>query len=99
MSFINLIKQYEHISLQDGLDSITAKDIESILSKDILTPKQFLALLSPNAVDYLEDMAQKAHKITLKNFGKTIQLYTPMYLSNYCDNHCIYCGFNVNEKS
>jgi len=99
MSFINLIKKYEHTSLKDGLNSVTAKDIKAILSKDILAPTEFLALLSPGAVDYLEDMAQKAHKITLKNFGKTIQLYTPMYLSNYCDNHCIYCGFNVNEKS
>ncbi|MEW5758921.1 MAG: 2-iminoacetate synthase ThiH [Candidatus Omnitrophota bacterium] len=56
--------------------------------------KQFIWSLSKEARNDLEYMAKTAHDLTLKFFGKTIQLYTPMYLSNYCENQCIYCGFN-----
>lgn len=56
------------------------------------------SLLSVEAESNLEEMALKAHNLTLKHFGKTIQLYTPMYLSNYCDNQCIYCGFNIKNE-
>ena len=52
-------------------------------------------LLSPAAEDNLEEMAAKAHEITLQYFGRTIQLYTPLYLSNYCENRCVYCGFSA----
>jgi 2-iminoacetate synthase len=55
---------------------------------------QFRKLLSVEAEKDLEEMAKKAHGITLRNFGKTVQLYTPLYLSNYCENLCVYCGFN-----
>jgi len=57
--------------------------------------EKFSSLLSVEAESNLEEMAIKAHNLTLQNFGNTIQLYTPMYLSNYCDNQCIYCGFNI----
>ena len=43
-------------------------------------------------------MAQKAHKLSLQHFGKTILLYTPIYLSNYCVNKCAYCSYNVENK-
>lgn len=55
-------------------------------------------LLSPKTEDNLEDMARTAQEITLRNFGRTIQLYTPMYLSNYCENECVYCGFRSGVK-
>jgi 2-iminoacetate synthase len=57
----------------------------------------FLGLLSESAENSLEEMAIKSHELTLKYFGRTIQLYTPMYLSNYCDNRCLYCGFNADN--
>src|SRR3989338_757343 len=60
--------------------------------------ERFAFNLSFYAENNLEDMAQKAHELTLRYFGRTIQLYTPMYLSNYCDNFCLYCGFNMNSK-
>jgi 2-iminoacetate synthase len=53
-----------------------------------------LGLLSPAATGLLENMAQAAHKLTIEHFGRTILLYTPLYLSNYCVNQCVYCGFN-----
>jgi 2-iminoacetate synthase len=51
-------------------------------------------MISPKADGFLEKMAQRAREITLFNFGKTISLYAPLYLSNYCTNECSYCGFS-----
>lgn len=59
--------------------------------------ERFVRLISSSAKDSLEEMAREAHEITLKNFGRTIQLYTPLYLSDYCNNECVYCGFNLNN--
>ncbi|MFH1836709.1 MAG: 2-iminoacetate synthase ThiH [Candidatus Omnitrophota bacterium] len=84
----------------DGVERLTAKDIMGF--NDIMDrhSKQELAeLLSPKEDDELESMARKAHKLTLQYFGKAIQLYTPLYLSNYCVNECIYCGFNVKNDT
>ncbi|MDR0368117.1 MAG: 2-iminoacetate synthase ThiH, partial [Bacteroidales bacterium] len=55
------------------------------------------ALVSPSAEKYLETMARMSREATQKRFGKTIQFYIPLYLSNECLNHCIYCGFNHNN--
>ena len=99
MSFFEIVKKYESINLQKILSSISIKQVESALAKDVLDSNDFLTLLSPAAVCCLENMAEKAHKITLLNFGKTIQLYTPLYVSDFCDNHCLYCGYNANVKS
>ncbi len=60
--------------------------------------ENLLELLSPKTNTQLETMAQKAQELTLKNFGKAIILYTPLYLSNYCENECLYCGFNAKNK-
>lgn len=56
--------------------------------------RSFLKALSPEACASMEEMAETSRQLTLKNFGRTMQLYTPMYLSNYCENNCLYCGFN-----
>jgi len=58
--------------------------------------KKLYDLLSPQTPASLERMAEKAHALTLQHFGRAVQLYTPLYLSNYCDNACVYCGFNRN---
>jgi 2-iminoacetate synthase len=75
--------------------SISGRDVERAIASDAQSPERLLALLSPAAAEYLEPMARKAHALTVRHFGKTIQLYTPMYLSNHCENQCVYCGFNV----
>ncbi len=59
--------------------------------------REFLGLLSESAENSLEEMAIKSRELTLQYFGRTIQLYTPMYLSNHCDNKCLYCGFNADN--
>ncbi|MFQ8900849.1 MAG: radical SAM protein [Lachnospira eligens] len=51
-------------------------------------------MLSPAAAPYLEQMARKAENETKKHFGNTVYIFTPIYIANYCQNYCIYCGFN-----
>ncbi|MDR2574009.1 MAG: 2-iminoacetate synthase ThiH [Desulfovibrio sp.] len=75
-----------------------AEDVLTVLGKDTLRPEDFLALLSPAATPYLENMAKRAHELTLRRFGRTVQLFTPLYLSNICTNRCRYCGFSVKNK-
>ena len=56
--------------------------------------EDFKALLSPAAAPFLEEMAGKAQRETQKHFGNTVYLFTPLYIANYCENYCVYCGFN-----
>ena len=72
----------------------TAKDVEAALQHDKCTIEDFKALLSPAAEPYLEQMAEKARLETSKHFGNTVYLFTPLYIANYCENYCVYCGFN-----
>jgi 2-iminoacetate synthase len=72
--------------------------MQVIINKDILTSQDFAALLSVDAAKHIEAMAQKAHALTIQHFGNTIQLYTPLYLSDYCENECVYCGFNITNS-
>ncbi|NQU16484.1 MAG: 2-iminoacetate synthase ThiH [Candidatus Saganbacteria bacterium] len=71
-----------------------------ILNKNPITFDDFKRLLSKEGADNIEALAQRSHQLTKKHFGKTIQLYAPIYLSNECNNQCVYCGFNskVSEK-
>ena len=75
-------------------DSYTAADVERALSKESCSIEDFKALLSPAAAPYLEQMARKAEELTKNHFGNTVYIFTPLYIANYCQNYCIYCGFN-----
>lgn len=79
-------------------DDFTEKDVRLALSKEHLDPRDFMALLSTAAAPLLEEMAQKAHLVTRRHFGNNITILTPIYFANYCDNYCIYCGFNSHNK-
>lgn len=72
----------------------TAKDVKNALEHETCTIEDFKALLSPAAEDFLEQMAQKARTETTKHFGNTVYMFTPLYIANYCENYCVYCGFN-----
>lgn len=76
----------------------TAADVRRALDADHRTPEDFAALLSPAAAPFLEEMAQKAQLETRKHFGNSVYLFTPLYISNYCENYCVYCGFNCHNK-
>lgn len=75
-------------------DQYTAKDVKAALEHDTCSLEDFKALLSPAAEPFLEEMAQKAQLETSKHFGNTVYLFTPLYIANYCENYCVYCGFN-----
>lgn len=75
-------------------DKYTEADVRYALSKDTCDVEDFKALLSPAAAPFLEQMAQKAKIETSKHFGNTVYIFTPLYIANYCENYCVYCGFN-----
>ncbi len=79
-------------------DKYTAKDVENAINAVNRTPEDFSALLSPAALPYLEQMAQAAKIEKEKHFGNSICFFTPIYIANYCENYCIYCGFNCHNK-
>ena len=72
----------------------TARDVKAALEHETYSIEDFKALLSPAAEPFLEEMAQKARLETSKHFGNTVYLFTPLYIANYCENYCVYCGFN-----
>lgn len=94
MSFYEILEKYEGIDLDGCFQRQDRARIDRIVDSMDLSEKDLMSLLSPDADGFLETMAQKAHETSLKYFGKTIQLYTPLYLSDHCDNKCVYCGFN-----
>ncbi len=72
----------------------TAKDVKAALEHETCSIEDFKALLSPAAEPFLEGMAQRARLETGRHFGNTVYLFTPLYIANYCENYCVYCGFN-----
>lgn len=72
----------------------TAADVRAALEHERCSIEDFKALLSPAAQPFLEQMAERARSETGKHFGNTVYLFTPLYIANYCDNYCVYCGFN-----
>ena len=72
----------------------TARDVQAALEHETCSVEDFKALLSPAAEPFLERMAERARLETGKHFGNTVYLFTPLYIANYCENYCVYCGFN-----
>jgi 2-iminoacetate synthase len=72
--------------------------VRQALRKDRLSPDDLKALLSPAALPFLEEMAQVAQARTREHYGNSVYMFTPLYISNYCENYCIYCGFNCHNK-
>ena len=90
-------KVMEHMKSYNP-DDYTARDVRAALSHDTCTVEDFKALLSPAAQPFLEQMAQRAQIETQKHFGNTVYIFTPLYIANYCENYCVYCGFNCYNK-
>ena len=80
---------------KETLKNISEDRVVFCLNKKHITPDDFLTLISPTAERYLESMAQRAKALTEQRFGRTMQLFAPMYLSNECFNSCTYCGFSM----
>lgn len=97
-SFTDLFEHYQWDEIKERLGKVTLSDVERSLQKTHMALEDFLNFLSPVAAQKLESMANRAQKLTRKRFGKTIQLYAPLYLSNECQNICTYCGFSLDNS-
>jgi 2-iminoacetate synthase len=96
--FSQLFDRYDRSAVKQDIYSKTAVDVEKALDRDRRGLADFMALISPAAVPYLERMAQISNRLTQQRHGKVIQLYIPLYLSNECQNICTYCGFSYDNK-
>lgn len=98
MSFEKLFEQHSWDEVKRGIYAKTEREVVQALGKQKRDLEDFKALISPAAAPFLEEMAQLSHQITQKRFGRVIQMYVPMYLSNECQNICTYCGFSLDNK-
>ena len=97
-SFQTLFQQHSWDNVKQSILAKTAQDVQHALQTSKRDLEDFKALISPAAMPFLEMLAQKSRQITQKRFGKTIQMYVPLYLSNECQNICTYCGFSFDNK-
>ena len=88
---ISSMEEYDYMAY-------STEDVLAALKKERLSLEDFKALLSPAAAPFLEEMAQRAKLETTKHFGNSVYLFTPIYISNYCENYCVYCGFNCHNQ-
>lgn len=88
---LSKVKTYDY-------NSYNKENVLNVLDKDSLNHEDLKILLSPAAADFLETMAAKAKIETMKHFGNSVCLFTPLYIANYCENECVYCGFNCKNK-
>lgn len=98
MSFLETVEQFQGFDTLAFFSRVTEADVRRAIGQDRLGPLDYLTLLSPQAEIRLEEMAQKAHRLTVQHFGRTMLLFTPIYVANHCVNQCLYCGFNVRNK-
>ncbi len=94
----NILNKVDSLYTSYDYNSYTQNDVKIALSKEVLDLNDFAALLSPAATDFLEEMASRAKMETFKHFGNAVSVYTPLYIANYCENYCVYCGFNCMNK-
>lgn len=100
MSFVDVWQRHDFTGVGDAIAGTTAADVERALARAGrgLDLADFRALLSPAAAPFLEEMAQASHRLTVERFGRTMQLFAPLYLSNVCANVCTYCGFSAQNR-
>lgn len=102
MEYLPDMEQIDHEILNKVISQVhkydctkySAKDVKAALEHERCSVDDFKALLSPAAEEFLEQMAQRASLETKKHFGNSVYIFTPLYLANYCENYCVYCGFN-----
>lgn len=98
MSFFDQLAEFPAKQIIERISAVTSADIDTALSRNRFGLDEFICTLSPDMNDeQLEQLAARAHRLTTQRFGRTIQLYAPLYLSNECHNGCKYCGFSADN--
>jgi 2-iminoacetate synthase len=95
MSFYDVVRSYRREKIEREIGRRSRPDVERALAARSPGFDDLLSLLSPAAEPFLEEMAQRAHRLTLQRFGRVMGMFVPLYLSNVCTNRCVYCGFNA----
>ncbi len=96
--FDEFLKSWPREKCKHIASKVKKENVFNALGRDILHPEDFIALLAPAAEPYLEQIAQRSREITLRFFGRTVNIFSPLYISDICTNHCRYCGFNADNK-
>lgn len=97
MEFYDVLKRYAWDDVAGEIQNRSAPAVERAIYGAPLNLEHFMSLLSPAAEPFLEQMAQKARQVTEQRFGKVVSMFAPLYLSNFCTNSCVYCGFNIHN--
>jgi 2-iminoacetate synthase len=97
MSFHDYIEHYDWSRIEREIEDCSPDAVGAALGAAGLTPEGLMSLLSPAAEPFLEEMAQRSHRLTEQRFGRVISLFAPIYVSNVCTSSCVYCGFNIHN--
>lgn len=97
MSFYQKYSEAKNVPFEEIFSARTAEDVMHVLQKTSLDETDYLTLLSPAAESFLEEMAEKAQQLTVQHFGRVMQLFAPLYISDHCVNQCEYCSFSINN--
>lgn len=97
--FAEELGRYPSARIAEMLSAARSADVERALATERPGPADIAALLSPAAEPYLHAMGRRARDLTVRHFGRTVQLFAPLYVSNACDNSCTYCGFSVRNPA
>ena len=98
MGFYDIIRQYRWEQIDGEIRNRTEGDVQRALAARSLSLDDLLSLISPAAEPFIEEIAQRAHRLTVQRFGRVMGLFAPLYLSNVCTNRCVYCGFNIANR-
>ncbi len=98
MSILKIFSSYKDFPFEKYCAEINASQVKSVLQQRKISIEDILTLLSDSAQDYLEEMAQRASTLTRRHFGSAISLFTPLYISNFCENRCVYCSFSKDQS-
>jgi len=98
MGFHEIIRRYRWEEIGREIANRTPSDVERALAARSLGLDGLMGLLSPAAEPFLEEIAQRAHRLTVQRFGRVMGFFAPLYLSNVCTNRCVYCGFNTGNR-
>jgi len=96
--FYDEIQKISWDETTEKIYSKTETDVKRALGKQRCDIDDFMAMISPAAAPFLEQMAFLSRKYTMERFGKTVSMFIPLYITNSCTNSCVYCGFHIQNK-